>query len=320
MPQPRFTLVLTCLDQVDHLESSLCSILDQGIDNLQLIVVDGSVEDESTAILRHYRHDIELWIRQRCDTMAQAINIGLSRAQGDILGVLTAGDLYLPGTLKNIAQTITADTPWAVGKCQHINRYEERLYVCHPSEPTSLSAFLRHDSGMLPMASSFWHRSVIDDLGMLDETLHASHDYDYACRLIAAGLKPVILKDVLAVTRQQPAAMSAKHTLTQGREYIQIAMRHAHHLSSQELYALLRNCDYRSRIYALAEAELAGDTIESRKIRTLLRRPWHQLEEAIRMVVAHSGHGEAPQLKTTGPVRHTITLKEEEPQRLRPAA
>lgn len=319
MPQPRFTVVLACLNQVDHLESTLCSILDQGMDNLQLIVVDGSAADESTALLRHYREDIDVWIRQRCDTMAQAINLGLSRAEGDILGVLTAGDLYLPGSLETVARTITADNPWVVGSCQQINPLDQRLYVCQASKPSSLAAFLRHDSGILPQASSFWHRSVIEDLGLLDETLHASHDYDYACRLIAADIQPQILNQVLAATRQQASTSTAQYTLTQGREYIQVAMRHAQQLSSDELYTLLRNCDYRSRIYALAEAELAGDTIESRKQRTLLRRPWHQLEEAIRQVVAHSGHGEAPRLRSTGQ-RPKQTPRKEEPHRLRPAA
>lgn len=111
MTMPRISVVTACFNNHDHLESTLCSILDQGYSNLQLIVVDGSTEDHTTAKLRHYRNAMDLWVRERCTSMAQAINVGLSRADGDIVAVLEAGNLYLPGTLETVARTMIRTHP-----------------------------------------------------------------------------------------------------------------------------------------------------------------------------------------------------------------
>jgi len=294
MAAPRITVVLACFNNADHLESSLCSVLDQQYENLELIVVDGSAQDHTTATLRHYRSEIDLWIRERCQSMAQTINMGLARAEGDIVAVMQSGDIYLHGALQAMAETIARGANWAIGQCQRLSEFDERLSLCEPQAPTSLAAFLRHDSGMLPGASSFWKRSITQQLGLLDESLNHCFEYDYWCRMLAAGHKPVIVNQVMAARREYIAEMDAQATLAQGREYIQIALRHAHHLSSTELYHLLRNCDRRSRIYALAEADQRGDVTRVRRLRTLLRQPWHLMDEAIRHVVIHGRHGSAP--------------------------
>ncbi len=303
MATPRITIVLACFNNADHLESSLCSVLDQDYGNLELIVVDGSAEDHTTATLRHYRQEMDLWLRQRCDSMAQTINLGLARAQGDIVAVLQAGDLYLHGALEAVANAMSQGADWAVGQCQRINEDDQRLTLCIPSLPQSLAAFLKHDSGMLPGTSSFWRRSITQSLGLLDESLDHSFEYDYWCRMLAAGHQPRIINHMLAAMREIQSSHNAENTLAQGREYIQIALRHAHHLNAAELYSLLRNCDYRSRIYAMAEAETRGDLSKLRLLRTLLRRPWHLMDEAIRHVLTHGSHSSAPALPNTPRLR-----------------
>lgn len=297
MTTPRISVVTACFNNADHLESTLCSILDQGYANLQLIVVDGSVEDHTTAKLRHYRNSMDLWIRQRCTSMAQAINVGLSRADGDIVAVLEAGNLYLPGTFETIACTMNSNTPWLTGQCQRVDEYDCRLGTCMASSPASFISFLKHDSGMLPLASSFFSRKLIETTGLFNESLKHAFDYDYNVRLLAAGFEPVIANQVFAARREPEIALDGDRTLSQGQEYIQIALNHADKLTAEERKDLILNCDYRTRIYALAEAEFRNAVTHCQVVRQLLEDQPIAVTKTIGQFLDSQGHRGAPTLR-----------------------
>lgn len=297
MTKPRISVVTACFGNADHLESTLCSILDQGYSNLQLIVIDGSSEDHTTAKVRHYRQSIDLWVRQRCTSMAAAINVGLAKVDGDIVAVLEAGNIYLPGTLEHIAKNMNEQTPWFVGQCQRVDEFDCRLGTCMASTPASFISFLKHDSGMLPLASSFIARSVLESTGTMDETLQYAFDYDFNVRLLAAGYEPAIANHVFAARREPAVAVDGDRTLAQGQEYIQVALKHAQQLSAEQRKDLILNCDYRTRIYALAEAELRSEVTHSQVVQSLLEEQPATVSKNIGQFLDPKGHRSAPSLR-----------------------
>ena len=97
MPTPKISVIVACFNQADFLETSLCSVLDQNYEQLELIVVDGSIDDHTTPTLRHYRNEMDLWLRQRCDSMAQTINLGLDSRPVEIAVDPTSDRIYVAG-------------------------------------------------------------------------------------------------------------------------------------------------------------------------------------------------------------------------------
>ncbi|NJL30418.1 MAG: glycosyltransferase [Phycisphaerales bacterium] len=97
MIQPRITIITPCRNQDRYIEQALCSVLDQGYGNLEYIVIDAMSDDRSAQVIELYRHRIKHFIRQSDNGPAEALNQALSRATGDIIGILYADDLYLPG-------------------------------------------------------------------------------------------------------------------------------------------------------------------------------------------------------------------------------
>jgi hypothetical protein len=213
---------------------------------------------------------MDWWIRQRCATMAQSINTGLAKADGDIIAIFESGHLYLPGTLDHVAKIMTSDTPWLVGNAQRIDENDNRLGLCQASCPASLASLLKHDSGVLPLPSSFFSRAVLTQVGRFDEHLRVAYDYEFHCRLLALGYRPRIENRVLAARREKYHDLDAQGTLTLGHEYVQVALEHAADLEPADRKALLLNCDHRHRIYALAEAELQQAVAPSQAVRAVL--------------------------------------------------
>lgn len=286
-PSPAMSIVLACFNNTDHLESTLCSVLDQDYDNLQLIVVDGSTEDHTTAKLRHYRRSIHCWIRQRCTSIAQTINVGLTEAIGSIVSIIESGDLYLPGTFHRASQAVTPDTPWLVGKCQRIDEDDQRLGLSFASVPASLASYLKHDTGLLPLTSSFFHADLLKARQGLDESFHWCYDYDLAASLIEAGHRPVIISAVLAARRESHQLHNEQTTLDRGREALQVAMKHARKLSPAERREVLHCCDQHDRIYNLAEMEYKKTLASRVVVKELLQTQPRAVEPNIAGYLQH---------------------------------
>jgi glycosyltransferase involved in cell wall biosynthesis len=62
------------------------------IPELESIVVDGGSTDETTAILNEYDDQIDILISEPDDGTYDAMNKGINRATGDVVGILNADD------------------------------------------------------------------------------------------------------------------------------------------------------------------------------------------------------------------------------------
>ena len=68
------------------LEKTIRSVLDQGYQNLEYIVIDGASDDDSMAIIHRYRDRLSLVISEPDSGHTDAINKGLRAATGDVMG------------------------------------------------------------------------------------------------------------------------------------------------------------------------------------------------------------------------------------------
>ena len=89
---PRITVITPSLNQAEFLERAICSVLDQGYENLEYIVMDGGSCDNSAEIIRLYEEDLTFWQSAPDEGPADAINQAIRRATGDIIAVLNADD------------------------------------------------------------------------------------------------------------------------------------------------------------------------------------------------------------------------------------
>ncbi len=273
---PRITIITPSLNQADYLERAICSVLDQGYENLEYIVIDGGSTDNSAEIIRLYEDGLAYWQSEVDSGPADAINQAIQRATGDIIAVLNADDLYLPGTLDRVVHQMSRDdtSAWAVGHCLRVGELDEQLGQLNASGPDDLAGFLMHDSGYLPSSATFYRRGVFDSYGQFDPQMQFAWSYELNCRLIAQGLTPGIIPSVLSAHREHSHSHSARNTLLSGLEFIDAAARYADRLPFDQRHTLWANIDERRRIYALAQSETLASRSRGYLWRQLLRRPW----------------------------------------------
>jgi glycosyltransferase involved in cell wall biosynthesis len=198
--RPRLTIITPSFNQVSFIERTLCSVLDQGYENLEYLVVDGGSTDGSVDVIRRYEDRLAWWVSEPDDGQTDALNKALRRATGEVVAYINSDDVYLPGAFDTVMAALEAqpDARWAVGACR-FEGFGKTIDVWSPELPDGQRYWWLLAPWGVPQPSSFWRRSVFDEFGPFRADLHYVFDTEHALRLAMAGVLPAIVKDELAL-------------------------------------------------------------------------------------------------------------------------
>jgi glycosyltransferase involved in cell wall biosynthesis len=177
---PRISIVTPSYNQGRFLESTICSILDQGYPNLEYIIVDGGSTDNSIEIIKKYEHHLAWWVSESDNGQYNAINKGFAHCTGTIMAWLNSDDFYLPGSLHAVGEIFEryTDVRWLQGRPMFANESGSVFHVGDVRRWTRLD-FLCHDFLAIQQESTFWRRDLWEEAGgRLDEGLRVAADFE----------------------------------------------------------------------------------------------------------------------------------------------
>ena len=102
---PKISIVTPSLNQGKFLEDTILSVLNQGYENVEYIVIDGKSADSTVDVLDKYHNKISTLLIESDTGQSDAINKGFQIATGDLFGWLNSDDMLAPGALHKIALT-----------------------------------------------------------------------------------------------------------------------------------------------------------------------------------------------------------------------
>ena len=208
MPPP-ISIITPSYNQGRFIERTIQSVVSQAVPGLEYVVVDGGSSDETISILRRYEQHLR-WTSEKDRGHAHAINKGICRTTGPIIGWLNSDDIYYPNALQTALAYFDAhpDVDVVYGDAYHIDEHDTFI----ERYPTQDWDFRRlRDICFISQPAAFVRRSVFEQHGLLDERLRYSMDYDLWLRLGVNGVRFAHLPRVLAATRLHADAFTVAH-------------------------------------------------------------------------------------------------------------
>ena len=165
-PQPRISLVIPSYNYGQYLEACLDSILSQGYPNLELMILDGGSTDNTPAIIEKYRNYLSC--SRSCPDSGQysAIEEGLRRSTGEIMGWLNADDMFHPGALATVGSIFSErpEVEWLMGRPNSFDQSGRQKVVLSFLPMTSRVKYLAGQE-LIQQEGTFWRRGLWERCG-----------------------------------------------------------------------------------------------------------------------------------------------------------
>lgn len=195
MENIKISIITPAFNSGQTIEKTIQSVLAQNYDNLEYIIIDGASTDNTLALVSKYMDKISCIVSEKDSGISEAFNKGISRATGDVIGIINSDDYLLPGALRTVADAfdgitdiyqgdILMENPDTGFRCREIpsSHFPKMPFFCHVAH-----------QGM------FVTRDAYNRFGIYDETLRWPMDLEFLMRADRLGARFKHIEADLAV-------------------------------------------------------------------------------------------------------------------------
>ena len=191
------SVVVPCRNEARHVRLFLDSAFRQelGQIKLEILIADGMSDDGTQRILDEYksRHANLRVIENPEKITSTALNRAICEARGEIIIRMDAHTQYAPNYIRSCVETLDETNADNVGGpvLTHAGGYlaQAIAYAFQARFARGGAKFRdpRHEGPVDTVAYGCWRKSTLERIGLFDETLVRSQDYELNVRIAASG-------------------------------------------------------------------------------------------------------------------------------------
>jgi len=196
---PKLSIITPVYNAAETFEATIKSVDLQNYPFLEYIVVDGASSDGTLDIIHCNESRISRWISEPDDGLYHAMNKGVKMATGDLIGIIGADDVYMPGAFSRVAQTAINNPSATVIYGDALFQKQNGHIRQRAGERISKEA----DLYRMPAkhSSMFVRREAFEKHGGFNTQYRIVADHDHVYRLFVAGERFVYLRACLSKMR-----------------------------------------------------------------------------------------------------------------------
>lgn len=199
----KISIITVVYNRANVIECALNSFQSQTYPHKEHVIIDGASTDGTLEILNANKRKFDILVSEQDQGIYHAMNKGISKATGDVIGILNSDDFYAtPDVLTKIVSAFEDET---LDAC-----YGDLCYV-NPKNINHVARYWKssnHRPGMFsrgwcpPHPSFFVRRRIYDQLGGFNLNYRIASDVELMMRFMEKGvIKSKYIPEVLVKMR-----------------------------------------------------------------------------------------------------------------------
>lgn len=181
------SVVIPCYNGAIYIDDCIRSVLEQTYSNIEVIFIDCGSTDDSLKRIRGYPGNIKILCKNKC-SLASARNFGIEAAKGDYIAFLDVDDVWLPNKIEEQLNYFNTNIKFGLVHCgcnivdSNLNKKE---IINEGKEGDVFELLISLSKGVIKGGGSsvVLKKEVVEKIGLFDEKLSYSADWDYWVRV-----------------------------------------------------------------------------------------------------------------------------------------
>lgn len=119
--KPLVTIITVVYNGEKYLEQTIKSVINQTYKNIEYIIIDGGSTDGTLDIIKKYEKHISYWISEPDKGLYDAMNKGIKKSQGELIGMINSDDWYEKDAVETVVKYYLKNPK---KKIFHADRYD----------------------------------------------------------------------------------------------------------------------------------------------------------------------------------------------------
>ncbi|WP_150466454.1 glycosyltransferase family 2 protein [Francisella sp. SYW-9] len=193
--EPLITVITVVYNGENHLEETIQSVINQTYKHVEYIIIDGGSTDSTLDIIKKYESQVDYWISEPDGGIYDAMNKGISLANGDVIGLINSDDWYEVDTVEKVVhEYIASDKQTIFYGYLRIVPDSKKSFILNQSKNLKLlkkGMILDHPTIFVP-------KKIYIKYGLFSIDYKIVSDWDLMLRFYLLGVTFVQVKSILA--------------------------------------------------------------------------------------------------------------------------
>ncbi len=167
---PKVSIITVVFNGAATLERTIQSVLGQGMQGMEYLILDGGSTDGTLDIIRKYEDQLAFWCSAKDKGIYDAMNKGVALARGEWVGLINADDAYAEGAVAKAMRAAEGNPA--------INIIHGDILIHYPNGASKVKHAKR--SGFL---LKYWEMVLNHPSFFVRRTYYGSHPFDPSFRV-----------------------------------------------------------------------------------------------------------------------------------------
>jgi len=180
----KISIITVCYNAEETIEETIQSVLAQDYKSIEYIIIDGFSSDSTMEIVGKYKGQIHRVVSEKDKGIYDAMNKGIALANGEVIGILNADDIYASKTvISKIVSGFKGNIDACYGDLQYVKK-DNLEHIVRDWKSEKFKSGLFQKGWMPPHPTFFLRKECYDNFGVYNTSFSISADYELMLRMI----------------------------------------------------------------------------------------------------------------------------------------